>query len=427
MFAHFWHTGMAPTTCAVSSLGCLLALALGYEDTSTLLQTVVEAHERGVPDEPDEKPFDGDFDGDFESDFEAEDTIKAEDVKPGDKMEVVVLEGPQAGTWLRCIVKGPGRELGTFDIAIPGAPRSRRFVESVPAAALRRCPDEPEKSDGVLLFWAVSARPYTVDLVTKNIEHLRRTYGGRADVFITHYDGKKSHWLQRDEAWYTRNVQFSEEQLLPKYTSSASSMFFAGEFYPPQVALARTLTPDLLARRQYEWVWLLDEDLDFTGANLTRLFEDAQKTGALIVSPAVEFEDRISPGPFQRLYKTGCNKGHEMCFVHMPKPSCEFRYVNFIEAMFPLIKPEALTELSTCQECAFQIDRIWCSRTSRELWHEQKEACAILDQVSVVHTNGKTLRKWEAAEMVGSNGHLSSLHPLDWVGPGGVEEYRCVH
>jgi len=327
-----------------------------------------------------------------------EDMLDRNGVAVGDRMEVMIKSGDHNGQAVEGIVEERDAEKDLYDLYLPHAPEGHRHVRSIPYSWLRR-PDESAGKDGVLLFWAVTSKPSTMDLVTKNIDHLRSTYRGKADVFLLHIDDGKAEWLESDGAWYSRNVQFTAEQTVPKFAHASSSMLYATSFYPPQVRLAKSALPQVMAGHDYKWVWIVDQDVDFSTTDLDRLFSDADKSGSLIVAPAVSFEDRLTTlKAATKMYAPGCSPANAMCFIHKPKPICQYRYVNFVEAMFPIMKPAAFREMLACEDCDAQIDRHWCTRPAVRILHDHNQVCAILDQVTVTHTNGKTLRKWEAVD-----------------------------
>jgi len=323
-------------------------------------------------------------------------------VAVGDHMELVLKSGDYAGQVLKAIVESR-EEGGLYNLYLPHAPEGHRHAVKVPFDWLRM-PDASAQGNGVLLFWAVTSKQPTMDLVVKNIKHLRESYGGKADVFLVHIDNGKADWYDRDEAWYKSNVQYSEEQEIPKQQTASASMLFTSDFYPPQLKLAKAFLPEVLSEHDYKWVWIVDEDVDFSKTDLNKLFSDAERTGALIVSPSVTFEDKLtSQQAISKLYVPGCSFASPMCFIHKAKPLCQYRYVNFLEAMFPVMKPAAFKAMLSCENCDMQIDRFWCKHPAISLVQDPDQVCAILDQSSVTHTNGKTLRKWETLDKTYAN------------------------
>uniref|UniRef100_A0A7S1M5L4 Uncharacterized protein n=1 Tax=Alexandrium catenella TaxID=2925 RepID=A0A7S1M5L4_ALECA len=327
----------------------------------------------------------------------AEDAVDKNGVALGDTMEVTIKGGDHDGQVVKGVVEDRDAENDVYELYLPHAPEGHRHVSSIPFSWLRR-PDESAGKDGVLLFWAVTSKPSTMDLVTKNIDHLRSTYRGKADVFLLHIDDKAM-WMERSEEWYNSSVQFSSEYRIPKQFYASASMLYAADFYPPQVRLGKMTLPQVVSKRDYKWIWMVDEDIDFSATDLNKLFGDADRSGSLIVAPAVSFEDRLTTlKAATKMYATGCSAANAMCFIHVPKPVCQYRYVNFVEAMFPIMKPAAFQEMAACTECDTQIDRFWCTHPAMRLMHDHNQVCAILDQATVTHTNGKTLRKWETVD-----------------------------
>jgi len=145
------------------------------------------------------------------------------------------------------------------------------------------------------------------------------------------------------------------------------------------------------------------------------------------VAPSVRFEERYQAHPEMKGYVGGCSLVTPMCFMHVPNTRCHYRYTNYVEAMFPIMRPQVLTDLASCTDCEKAIDRLWCARVARTMEHPPQEACAILDQSTVVHTNGKTLRKWEAVSALhDSVGDVRATYPTEFVDGGDLASFRCV-
>mmetsp|Transcript_116043 Transcript_116043/g.308666 ORF Transcript_116043/g.308666 Transcript_116043/m.308666 type:complete len:532 (-) Transcript_116043:56-1651(-) len=96
----------------------------------------------------------------------------------------------------------------------------------------------------------------------------------------------------------------------------------------------------------------------------------------------------------------GCQRNDTPCDLQAPVPSCSYRYTNFVEVSFPLMKPKAFYKvLGDCPFCLqrrgsiWGLDRVWCSM-SADISGAANRSCAILDQSPVVHMNYKTLPKW---------------------------------
>lgn len=223
-------------------------------------------------------------------------------------------------------------------------------------------------SGRVLLFWAVSSEDRVMDLVIKNVDHLRQSYTGRADVFLAHYDHNKQIWIERHGDWFQRNVKYSEE----------------ATGYKMQLMQQLLFTNDMHVS-DYDWVWAMDQDIDFTDTNLVQLFKDAEDTGSLLVLPSFTDSDN------------GYQEDKLMYPMQSPHPDCSYRYVPMIEVIFPLIRPAALSAILTdCDHCMHEhsvwgLDRVWCAFAANRLGKKREKACAILDQVSVIHRDFRSL------------------------------------
>lgn len=386
----------APAAGSVASAG----------DAAALLQT--ESRVRSGPAEKESS----------KDDFKKKEKDNTAMFRPGEEAEVIALEGSAVGQWLPCTVLKQERG-GTFTISLTDMARN---IPGVPVSALRKVapPLDVGKdiADGVLLFWAVGSKDYTIDLVMQNIDHLRKTYKGRADVYLAHYDGQQDIWLNRDEGWYKKNVQFSGFKNWKIKRSRPSG-------FPPQLILAQEFLPEVIDKRQYRWVWLLDEAVDFRHTNMTQLFEEAFATKSLIAAPTVKLANRTGEENNKIAYGE-CDPFYTACKVHSQQAECSYRYVNFIDMMFPLIHPRALMEIyNSCSNCMQQIDHVWCLRSARLLKRPQDEACAILDNVYVGHANSLSLKK-ATVQVNASEGDARSSYKEDWVDGDKIKTLQCV-
>jgi hypothetical protein len=126
-----------------------------------------------------------------------------------------------------------------------------------------------KQKTSLLVFWAVAAEDRVIDLVTKNIAHLRKTFGRcGVDVFLAHYDLNQQSWINRDASWYHTNVQFSAEHKGYKFQLMQELLVKHFDLSP------------------YTWVWALDEDIDFTSTDLKSMIDLADDSGALLALPS---------------------------------------------------------------------------------------------------------------------------------------------
>lgn len=117
----------------------------------------------------------------------------------------------------------------------------------------------------IMLFWSVDSDARTIDLVKRNVAHAR-LQGGHdcCDVMLAHYKGGPKDW---GFDWYNSQVKYTlvspgyKYNLLKKAYKQAMSKW----------------------EDEYEYIWALDSDIDFTGADLIELFSLARSSGSLIV------------------------------------------------------------------------------------------------------------------------------------------------
>lgn len=226
--------------------------------------------------------------------------------------------------------------------------------------------DEPEKgsqrrADKILAFISVSSNTTVMDLARNNIAHLRSSLGRESiDVYMVHYDLQKRSWLEHHPEWYLQNVQFAAEErgLKPQHMQKLLSGFELSK---------------------YTWVWALDEDIDLTATDMVRFLHLASMSKAEIVMPAAERVD----------------------FPHQkPNIGCSYRYADVIDVMFPVFRPDALkTVLRECEHCiqnesTWGLSRVWCHFVSRKRGIQRGRACAVVDEVRVVHANFKSHPKY---------------------------------
>lgn len=217
----------------------------------------------------------------------------------------------------------------------------------------------------LLLFWAVNSNPNTIDLVKENVKHARSQVKN-VDVYLVHYDQKQNLWKRRvGEAWYRKNVQHSSQ--VKGYKMKLMVKLLAGHW-------------NIMNLKKYSWVWTLDEDVDFRRAPLRTMLTLADASHSWIAMPAfTETARTADPQPMSFPFQ-------------LPHRECEFRHVPMIEGIFPLLRPQVIHELSTCEHCmhdhsVWGLCRMWCGWSAKQFGTSRKTACAILDATPVVHRN----------------------------------------
>mmetsp|Transcript_98144 Transcript_98144/g.184567 ORF Transcript_98144/g.184567 Transcript_98144/m.184567 type:complete len:378 (+) Transcript_98144:35-1168(+) len=274
---------------------------------------------------------------------------------------------------------------------------------------------------GKLLFMtAVGSNPESMDLIIRGVNHLRKSYNGTVDVFLMHYDKTNKHWLDHDRDWYLGNVQKSSR--IPGIKFS----------------LVSKVITNFRDIRGYSWIWVMDDDVDITQTNVSKLIRLAEESGSPIVGPAIDHPP-LQPGqiPNKRWAPVGrnenvlqdrmnesaqtnswarhyCKPGDPICRYQQADLNCRFSYTQIIEVMTPLFRPQALWQMiHECEGCIsdesiWGIDLIWCSLSAKLYGLPTDKGCALIDRASVVHTDKQTLPKYDPQEQARIQGTNSA-------------------
>jgi hypothetical protein len=240
-----------------------------------------------------------------------------------------------------------------------------------------------------LAFWSVSSEDRVISLVKNNVNHLRSLFGTTFDVYLAHYDLNRSVWKQ-DDRWYDREVTYSAQQKGYKFL------------------LAQQLFKHFDLNR-YQWVWLLDEDVDFTRTNVVQMFRIADRAGGLISLPTFTQDGNT---PHER----------ELCYPHqLPNPECIYRYTNLVEVIFPFIRPNALHDvLYECKHClhrntSWGLNSVWCAFAAHRSGTDPTKACVLIDSTPVIHRNYRTLpEKYFQSKHGQTLKNFSFSHSAEW-------------
>lgn len=258
----------------------------------------------------------------------------------------------------------------------------------------------------VLIFWCARFTDRNVDLLIRNLEHLKQT-SVKFDLIIGHYDEQKQLWMDRNETWYREHVDWGIDR----------SGF--------KVHLLKAIREQTLAGVEfditnYDWVWMLDEDIDITQASLEHLFRDAKSSDALIVGPAFVQKDPLVQEAFEVPYYP----------MNTPQSDKRYRYVPLVEIVMPLFRPEALAAFFDCADCMppydsdWGLDHIWCSLVEKEFQVLDRKTCAIVDHTGpIVHLNYGSTRNNESADTVKIEGQLA----IGWLWRKHPDDYREAH
>jgi hypothetical protein len=240
---------------------------------------------------------------------------------------------------------------------------NRSYYQPVPE-------DTIDTSGQVLLFWPVGSSKRIMDLVTTNINHVHKELA-KADIFFVHYDLQQAAWLTKDSDWYHKHIAFSVSQKGYKFQLTRSLIFGKDS---------------VVSADSYNWIWTLDEDIDFHAMNLPRMFAIADLSGALITIPAFTQAQDANKRDSTLDYP-----------IQEPRKQCQYRYTPFVEVMFPLIRPIVLRMITEeCENCIHDhsfwgLDCVWCAWSAKQMGSPNKTACAIIDETPALHMNYKTM------------------------------------
>lgn len=128
------------------------------------------------------------------------------------------------------------------------------------------------------------------------------------------------------------------------------------------------------AWRRYDYVWLPDDDVAASSADIDAIFDAMRQYDLDVAQPSLTRDSYFSH------------------FAFMSCPGFVLRYVNFIEIMVPCLKAsllQAVLEDFKGSMSGFGMDYIWC-----RLSEDARYKAAIIDRVAVRHTRpiGKALR-----------------------------------
>jgi len=124
--------------------------------------------------------------------------------KAGEDAEIIVLQGPMAGSWIRCKVLAEGDKPDTYNVHIPAAPPDKRNLRSIPSAALRKAAESQRQQVQEPLLDVDSLKT-----ILRTFEEISRSAEFRATI-----DSLQEMGLQREEV---RNMKktFITHQFTP--------------------------------------------------------------------------------------------------------------------------------------------------------------------------------------------------------------------
>ncbi|CAL1138514.1 unnamed protein product, partial [Cladocopium goreaui] len=175
---------------------------------------------------------------------------------------------------------------------------------------------------------------------------------------------------------------------------------------------------------EYEYIWALDSDIDFTGADLIELFSLARSSGSLIVGPTfagmqswltytMSMQEVTAHGSIGSIGSIGSGSmvrrdqsdfQTRINVLGKPDPRCKLRHTDFVEMTAPLLSSKVrnkvredkslrLLKMKDCVDCVHDkaewgLDRVWC-KLAQKLLAQTSKPCALLDAAPVQHLDWK--------------------------------------
>ncbi|MGH8712808.1 MAG: DUF707 domain-containing protein [Casimicrobiaceae bacterium] len=142
--------------------------------------------------------------------------------------------------------------------------------------------------------------------------------------------------------------------------------------------------------RDYDYVWLPDDDLAVTESAINRLFETISAHGLALAQPALSWISFFS---------------HQLT---LRSPSFRLRFTNFVEIMAPCFRRDFLHVcLPTMSEnrSGWGLDYLW-----PRLLPADHRLCAILDEIEITHTRPVGGPNYDALRSLGVTPGEELLH-----------------
>lgn len=193
-------------------------------------------------------------------------------------------------------------------------------------------------------------------------------------------------WLSADRDWDLAISSFSKNTERT-YEEADYVHRYRGGKWDGLYSFFRTF-PETLEK--YDFFWLPDDDIAASSADISMMFAMMRKYGFQLAQPSLSGASFLSH------------------LIVLRNPAFEYRNVNFVELMVPLLSRSLLTKtlpLFAGTKSGFGIDFIW----QRFVENPRREV-AILDNVAVTHTRpvGGALHK-----MMQSEGALAARQEQD--------------
>lgn len=151
-----------------------------------------------------------------------------------------------------------------------------------------------------------------------------------------------------------------------RYTDAGEGVVRIDSKGPKWPALGRLMTETRSAWSAYDFIWLPDDDLAASGADINRMFDAMPALGLHLAQPSLSWQS------------------HWSLALTLHNPNFALRYSSFVEPMAPMFSRALLERvLPTFSEIisGWGLDYVW----PRHL-DEPATQCAVIDGIQVTHT-----------------------------------------
>lgn len=233
------------------------------------------------------------------------------------------------------------------------------------------------------------------------------------NLIITRAGPKSLH-----ERWLVPSAERGFDLLVASYDPDSRPIGAAGTFHRfiPGTKVQgwkTTLSDNDALISQYDYIALIDDDIDINATGLTQLFAIGRAEGFMIFQPSLTWNSYFTYAGTIR------------------NPLLQFRCVNYIEMMAPFFAASALKQVAQLFDYGWEsgIDLVWGSALPPE-----DRRFAIIDAVPIRHTrpvgalkeaNGFVNRTYES-DIMSSLNHFGMTWPSLVASAGKTTTGRCV-
>lgn len=170
-------------------------------------------------------------------------------------------------------------------------------------------------------------------------------------------------WLRDKPSFDTYFIYYGDNEIIANNLKQSCNYFIRQKGTKFNI-LKKLITGNFDFFKQYDFVFVPDDDLYLTTKDINRMFDLAHKHELQICQPSIV--------------------GYYDVPITLNVPSCLLRFTNFVEVMCPCFSKEAL------EKCAMSFDYSVSGWGIDLWWHKlmghPKDKFAILDDVIAIHT-----------------------------------------